>query len=129
MSFLKVLGTLAGTAIGAAVGGPAGAKIGAAIGGAAGGAIGGKGKPAASSGGQPQQYIAPPKVDLKDLSSGGSAIAALQKRQGDTKVAKAAEIPDLKNGLLVDPWQPMKDWYSDLGGDASKIEIDETRMP
>ncbi len=126
MGLLKSIGKIAGGAIGALVGGPAGAAAGAKIGGAVGGAVDKK-KPAASAAQQP--YIQPPKVDLGDLSSSKSALAALQTRQRDTKVAKAADIPEMKNGVLPDPWKPMKDWYEDLGGDSSKIRIDETMLP
>lgn len=130
MGLLSTIGKIAGTAIGTVIGGPTGGAIGGKIGGAVGGAVDGKKKPASSTTAQAQPYIQSPSTSLADLrsASSGSSFEALKARSGDVKVAKTAEV-DLKNGILSDPWQPTRDWYTDLGGDGSKIKIDETLLP
>lgn len=128
MGLLKLIGQVAGAAVGSVIPG-VGTAIGAKVGGTIGGAVDKKKKPSGSTGATEQPYIQSPKMELGDLSSKSSTLAALQTRQRDTKVAKAAAVPEMKNGVLPDPWKPMKDWYEDLGGDSSKIKIDETLLP
>lgn len=132
MGLLGTLGKIAGGTIGFVTGGPAGAVAGAKIGGSigkVGDSITKKG-----SGSQTQAQIAPPsRISLDDIrNSGNSAMAIMQKRGEATKVAKSANVPDIKNNaaLLEDPWSPMYTWWEDLGGDPKRIgPIDETRLP
>lgn len=127
MGLLSTIGKIAGAAIGSVIPG-VGTAVGSKIGGTLGGAL--DKKPKTSTTAQAQPYIQPPSTSLADLrsASSGSSLEALKARSGDVKVAKTAEV-DLKNGILSDPWQPTRDWYTDLGGDGSKIKIDETLLP
>ena len=104
-----------------------GAVVGATVSAGAKAVFGSGGSSSSGSGGQ---AASPPKSSLADIK-GAHSKTGLDILKAPVAKAQTAKVPGIKNdsGLLEDPWQPMKDWYDDLGGDSTKLRIDDTMLP
>ena len=125
MGLLSILGGVVGSII-PGVGTAIGAGLGTALEGGIKAVSGGS----KASSSQPQYIQLPEKQSLDDLRSAQSKTG-MDILKTPTAKAEAAKVPGIKNdpGILEDPWQPMREWYDDLGGDSKKLRpIDDTRL-